>query len=509
MQVSGNEPHRGRATAGWIVLGLLLTLQFGLLLASVLPPTSTLGSDEGDYASTAEYLQIHRAFPRVMDGSWGKPFPADFWGNSNWRPIGYPVALAMMTWDQVHSATARVRVAVVQLLMAVACIVLMYRLLTVSFDASRMRWLGIAGLLGAQPWAFAFAGLMGPESLASSLTWLGIAWLAWAVTGSGRTVLVGTFAATFVLAVTAILRPESAALVPPLVALGLVLGLRRLHDVMRIGLVASLAFVAVIGAQVAYRYNLTGRFEIFGPARFFNAGVFRWVDTWLNTEKAAYDGFAYRIGSGALRTRDLPARAFGSREERAEIEQALERIRAQGGYSRDVDMVFAAVGNRRAAAAPIANSLVPGMARVAQRWLNLETSSQLLCALSKLPPSVSRVIVGLAAGARLLVLGAALFAGAVMWRQVRAEPRPSFVAALTLLAAAYIVLRTTLMALLFVQTARHLQPAWMPLLWCGATGLAIAGARRRVSGSAPAVASRWSSDPGIRGRQTPGPDFKR
>ncbi len=469
---------RGRQAFGFGLLAVLLAFQLYLAVASVSSGGSVWAGDEPAYVSKAADICAWGGFPRGPDESRGKPLPGDFWGTSDWRPVGYPLFLATLGGARLEPRDTRLRVTVIQFTGVAASLALLYAL--------AIRWLGLgsrmqivaAALLGLQPWTFAFVGLVGPESLTLTATWIGLVLLASSVRARGKRAAGTVFAGTLALTLAGILRPECLALAPPVVALALWRGHRESGSTWPRLAFACVAFLAVVSLQVGYRWQLKGRLEVFGPVRIFNSGFFSWVHTWVNTEKEAYDGLAYRIGSGTVTLEEMPDRAFLESREREEVGAALERIRT-GGYTREVDRAFEGIAARKIREAPLSALLVPRIIRTLQLWLNLETNAQLLRMLAKAPRAVSRGAIAATLVGRIGVLCLFFVAIAAGWR-ANGSGCIGSCSALLLLSAAYVLLRTALIGILGWGVARYTTPMWMPVLWGSLVGLACL-----VTGKAP------------------------
>ena len=469
---------RGRQAIGLVLLIVLLAFQLYVALASVSASSPTWAGDEPAYVGKAADIRAWGAFPRDPEESRGRPLPGDFWGNSDWRPVGYPLFLAAFGGAGLEPRDTRLRVTVIQFAGVAVSLLLLYAL--------AIRWLGLGGrmqivaaaLLGLQPWTFAYVGLVGPESLTLTATWIGLVLLASSVGVRGRLAAGTVFAGTLALSLAGILRPECLALAPPVVALALWHGHRKRGSIRPTLTFACLALLAVASLQIGYRWQLRGRLEVFGPARFFNEGFFSWVHTWVSTEKGAYDGLAYRIGSGTVTLQELPNRAFQGDREREEVGAALERIRT-GGYSREVDEAFRAIAARKAREAPFSAFLVPRVIRTLQLWLNLETNSQLLGMLAKAPRAVSRSAIAAALAVRIGVL-CLFFVAIASIRRKTGTCSTESCRVLLLLSIAYVVLRTALVGVLGWGVARYATPMWMPMLWSSLVGLAWLAARGRT-----------------------------
>jgi hypothetical protein len=453
-------------------------MQATLMVASLRKPGLSFNGDEPYYVAKARALQCFHRFPRLLPPEYGSPFPAKFWGNSDWRPPGYPLLLAAATFPDVLRGTTRERVACIQF-GGVASVLAVLFLLAVSPTDGTGWALTVALVLGAAPWPFAYASLIGPESAVLVLATFGAVLLGFYTSGGGRRspLVLGVLC----LSLSFLLRPEGIVLVPFMVILAIAVrswGHRRLEARIRgDAATAVLVFVAVLSVQVLYRVNVVGRFEVFGPGRFFNEGAFAWIHTWFNTEGSAYDRFAYRLWDGKPNLSELPALAFRDDSEKVEIGKALEALVRGEQYDETIDRRFAEVASKRCREAWFCSVVGPRISRTVQLWVNLSTNSHWLSALATMPRPLSRTVVGGLLAAKLLLLAAAALAiGAAVRAALTGDLDRNGI--FTVMLGGYLVGRTLLVGMgLGWMVARYMVPAWPGLLWCSVMGFRLIARR--------------------------------
>lgn len=438
----------------WILLALLLAHSAIVLRHHARP----LITDELYYAAKARYVATHGAFPKA--GAQELELVANrAWGTSDWRPPGYPLFLVLVAGSGIHDdAALRLRVTIVQIALLIALILAVYRLVP-----RESKW-PAALLLGLAPWPFEFANDIGPDALNAVLAGFALL-LLWR-----RTPM---FLAMLVAASTLLFRPEMIAMVPAFAIAAIALRPKRTWRDM---LAAVLAFSIVAGIQIGYRTWFTGKPDLFGGLRVANAGAFNWTRTWIGTEKEAYD-FVYAVTEGRLE--ELPGRAFSNERERALVEGTMREAHARG-YSAELDARFQALADQRRREHPLLWLTVRAL-NVVQVWVNLETNSTLLDALTPVPRIIRRPLLGGLLVLRLLILVCA-FIGAVRawkrWRRGEADDLDR----LTLLMFAYAVCRTLLVGIVLDwRVHRYVVSAWIPVIWCAIRGLSPMPGRRWLS----------------------------
>jgi hypothetical protein len=465
---------------GFALLVMLFALQAMLMNDTLRKAGSVLHGDESYYAGKALALQSLHQFPRVPPPEFGNPFPSKFWGNTDWRPPGYAILLAAVTYPDVRMATTRERIAWIQFC-GVATVLTILFFLAVN-PSDRTGWaLSAALVLGASPWPFAFTTLIGPESTVLVFATAGAVLLGVFTAGAGkRTLLVlgiGCLSLSF------LFRPEGIVLV--LYMAFLALAVRCTHEqsgranFWKNAGAAALPFLLVLSLQVCYRMTVAERVEVFGPVRFVNEGAFAWIHTWLNTEEGGYDRFAYRLVDGKPALSELPARAFRDDWEKAQIGKALGALDRGYPYDETIDKIFAQVARKRRHEAWFGSGVIPQASRMLQLWVNRATNTQWLSFLATTPRAFSRTVVGALLAAKLLLLAAAAL-GILNVATVALSRKPDRTETFTLMFGGYVVGRTVVIGVgLGWMVARYMVPAWPALLWCSLIGFRLMAQRFR------------------------------
>jgi hypothetical protein len=436
--------------ARWLLL-LLLICQAALLIGAGL--RNPLFGDEPYYVAKAKYFFDHLRFERASAEEQAIE-RGERWGDSDWRPQGYPLFLAAIGMGDFDASSLRPRVTAVQFVLLAAAVWLLFESLA---RHDQVRPLVAAALLGGVPWPYDDVALLSPDSLTASVTLVSVL-LLWRSAMRQSPAL--TFAGALLLSSTALLRPEMIALAPVIL---LVAGLLRNRDrgmFLKRGAACAGAFVIVVAAQVAYRYEFTGRGpSLFGGLHISDGGPFAWVHTWLGTENEAYN-FVYGLRNGQLRD-DLPARAFSDDEERRVVRGALRTVRERG-YGPDIDAAFQQLAEKRKREHPFVAIVATRLWHTVHLWVNVEMNGQLLQALAHVPRMVRRPILGGLVLLKLALL--ALFLARVMRVKESAVPE------LIILLAAVVIGRTLLIGLgLNWMVHRYVLMAWLPLVGCAAT----------------------------------------
>jgi hypothetical protein len=454
-------PTSPRRFDPWLVLLLaILAVHAGIVLTHYRHPLIT---DEVYYVAKGQYLAEHHRFAPADPISLAVE-RGEVWGNSDWRPPGYAIFLALISGGDFSdpAGALRLRVTVAQLLMVAASLLALYR---VSVAAGAPRY-AAAILFGAPPWTFFAINEIGPDpenvffvTCALLLLWR------WII--GKRHGMWWLISATAVTTVALFFRPEMIVMPPLLVAAAMLLRTRVARVSIRQLAAAALVYCALVGLEVAYRTWFTGRAGIFGGQHVYNRGAFDWADTWLGTEKETYD-FVYAIGEG--KPAHLPERAFDSAAERDEVLRLAARIAARGRYTAADDDAFARLARQKKRDHPLRVVLLRGWHTV-HLWLNVENNTPLLEALSPVPRAVRRPFYG----ALLLLRVAALVLACVsLVRAVRELRLGRFddYTLLVLLLLFYVAARSALTGLVLNWNVhRFVLSAWPPLLCCAAIAL--------------------------------------
>jgi hypothetical protein len=432
-----------RTRFSWLVLAVLLAVQAALALP---PRFRAYSGDEVYYVTKAAQWAAHHRFDRAtseeLDVEQGRR-----WGTADWRPPGYPMALAVIGGGRFEPAALRARVGAVQFA-AIAAV-----LLTAFALFGRGAPLTSALLLGIVPASFEYLTSLVPDALTAALTFFGAVAL-WRAVAARRAAW--AFAGALLTAATFLLRPES--IVVAVVTIAAALLFARFDA--RLTAAAAAALLLVCAAQYGYRMQFTG--ERFPP--FFSAfhtkslGAVHWVNTRLLTEHEGLEEIAYALGEG--RTPRIPPRAVANAREQRELDAALALLRRDGANSEAVDGAFERMARERVREAPVAAGLVPRVAHAGQLWINLYTNSQTLAALAGVPRAIRLPI--LLALLLAKCAAAALFCAAL----VRARSLP-----VALLATTVIVRTLLIAAVINMMEHRYVTSVWPALLACACAAL--------------------------------------
>jgi hypothetical protein len=429
-----------------IALFALLALQLALLLGT--PADPVLRGDEEYYVSKAHYLWREHTFPPAVSNE--MQIERGGYGMGDWRPLGYPLFVALCSGGDFDVATLRRHVTVVQFLLVAAAIVAAFGLITRR--APRLAW-PAALILGLAPWLYEYVSVMVPDCVCGPTLFAGMLLLAARRTFLGALVTTASF----------LFRPELIAIAVLLIAAALLFG-RMGRRELAAG-VAALTLVTAI--HYAYRIEFTGVAlpPLFGGHRLVDRGAFAWTKTWMGTEHETQD-FVFGLTNGNFTT-NLPPRAFANGAERAAVTALLRDVAAHG-YSQRVDDAFGRLAEARMRAHPIRALVLPRIWSTLHLWINIETNSQTLAALKHVPRAVRLPLEAAALALRLALLAA--FAVALV--PIVRAPRGDLV--LTLFAA-FVCARTLLMGLALGWCVhRFVAGAWLPLTVCALASGVIA-----------------------------------
>lgn len=410
----------------------------------------------------AQYARFAPADPRAIAVEEGREY-----GTSDWRPPGYPLFLAAFGSRAFEEpgTTLRLRVTVVQFL-GVAASLIGLLLLALRSGVSGVWRYGAAFIMGAPPWTFGFVSEIGPDALTVPLVTAALLMLGRYVTEPSPSAW-QLVAPTFIASVALFFRPEMILLPPMIVGVAVALRTLRSRANIRPIVVAAVTWFALIGLQATYHTWHIGRPGVFGGQHIMNAGAFAWVNTWLGTEKEAYD-FVYAVTEA--RPAPLPERAFDDERERSEVLALVARIRVRGLYLETDDTAFARLAAAKRRAHPVRIQLLRAW-HATNMWFNVENNSPLLSALAGVPRSLRRPFYGAMVVLRLTIF---LLAAAQVFVSTRALRRGEADAFdfIVLLMASYAVTRTLLTGVVLNWNVhRYVLSAWPPVLWCASMAL--------------------------------------
>lgn len=289
------------------VFALLMLGKLLLLLQQPLP--EAWHGDAGDYVGKALYFRQHGEFPLIQPVSPTRPTL----GYSDFRPPGYPLFIPTLLGfgTTVPAITQAVRLAHFVLDLATTALLLAF--VWRFHPAKSYRWLAVL-LLGIQPWTSAFIVTLNPDTLTTFLVVVGVGLLAWFVSTrppwpvdaagplastlarrkTGRHLPIKGLAlvgASLLLSLTFLIRPEMIVFAFALILFALALawpGLtgpeRPWHALARYGLLATIPFLAIVGANMAYRWQVAQEVRIFGEFHHATPGLMHWTQTWIGPQ---------------------------------------------------------------------------------------------------------------------------------------------------------------------------------------------------------------------------------
>lgn len=445
-----------RTAIPWWVLIVLLAVQAAMTVPS---STRPYWGDEPYYVQKAQAIVEQGRLPKAT--AHDLAVENGEWGNADWRPPGYALIVAALAAGDFDPRSLRPRTTALQFAMIAAAILLAFTLLR---DQSFRVRLIAAVVIGIAPWPYAFVATVGPDSLNAS-----VAFFALFLLRRRETLAIGAL----LLSLTFLLRPEMIAVAPVPIAVALFVHRAKVRQ----WALAMAAFLLIVAVQYGYRTYFIGQLSasLFGGLNIYNAGLFRWVNSWIGTEDEAYD-FVYGMGSRD-NTGELPSRAFANERERKIVEELRAETRAEG-FNEEIDRRFAALADQRIRERPVMAGVVPRLWHALHLWLNTETNDQLLRAWIGVPRPVRRPMLAL-----LLILKAALviaFPFALIATRGRWMSEPVIA-----ILAAHVVARTVLIGIVLNwMVYRYMVTAWLPLLV-----VVFLAPRFRITTSASAAAT--------------------
>jgi hypothetical protein len=401
-------------------------------------------------------------------------FPADEEGDA-WRPPGYATLLAglmVLAGDSNAAISTSGRLLNLLVDLALGCFLLW---LACRCLAGTWLRLGAALLLGVQPWTAAWAPILAPDLLCAGLFVAGLVTLARAATG--RHSVAWLLAGSALTSACFLLRAEFILLVPLPVALALLLRRPTPLRFLLLTVLATLPFLAAVGANVAYRQHVAGRTEVFGMYRLRAPGLSLWVGTWYGRGEQKH-GIVNGWPGGSLyvRAEDLPDGAFATPAERERVLGLFRQIEADGTVSPVVDRTFGELAVSRIEADPWRYYLGVRLWNAPRYWISLgEPRTVTGLAFRHLQSAESNLLGALAylALQAIVLLAALLGVGRALVRGGRRQA--DWIDRFLLLGLVFILQRTIFFAFWnpFVEL-RYMMPAW-PCLFA----LAVCGAGRR------------------------------
>ncbi|MGZ5443016.1 MAG: hypothetical protein ACXW5U_04560 [Thermoanaerobaculia bacterium] len=459
--MTANRPN-GDLYRTRLLLILLLGVQLAIMLAAPWP--RDLVGDETSFFDKAAALATTGALPRaraneidIMEGR--------VRGNTDYRPVGYPVLLAGLSGLRVALPWTHRIAAIAQFAAMGAALLLIHSVIWRVAGNRKVVWL-MTALLGLQPWTFEYVRSLLPDSFTASITTIALVLLIRYVQTHSLSSLVW---GTVVLSSTLLLRAEMVALAAFTIAAVVFASRSPFRKLVLHGAVASLAFAAVLSIQVGYRWWFIGQPGLYGPLRGTDEGAYAWAYTWVNTERTLF--FIWTMKEGRVAIEDVPARAFDTAVERERVARAFEITRREGRLVPEADEILGAVAAERVARSPIRNWLVPRIVRSSLLWFNRETNSQLLGVLAYVPHPVRRPLLAILLALRVSTILLGIVGVTIVLRD--ALPRGAREYRLAALPfAVFVILRTAYVGGVHGSMEhRYMLNAWPAMLVCATVAM--------------------------------------
>lgn len=435
------------------VLVLLLALAAKYAVIFTCPVSDEFQGDEQDYLHKARVVWRTGGLPRARETGQEELSYTDF------RPPGYALLVAPLLVFGEDARQIHLTLRVVQSALDIALSALLFGL-CIQMGRSRAYQVGVAFVLGVQPWTCAWVTSGYTETTVNLLVVLGVLALSravlaerpgncsvWLLTGSA--LLSGTF----------LLRPEMIAFVPAIVALALALRRRGWGSFLGFGALAALPFGLCVLALIAHRLHVADEVRIFGSFRHATPGLRKWSCTWCASVYRKSD-----VVWGMRRGRDvfplIPDCAFDNEEERARVNAIAERIHRAGRMTAADDADFMALARERIRHDPWRYYLWVRIFESVHLWVNLDTSTAYLEFFSRLPRTASRAAVGAFLALRLGVLALAAVGSLCLVRRWRSA-RDTSIGVFLLLGLFFAVTRTLFFGFVsIIAESRYVTPAW-------------------------------------------------
>jgi len=301
-----------------------------------------------------------------------------------------------------------------------------------------------------------------------------------AMFGHFRWVLARTTSITmgsFLLSLTATVRPEMIVLAPALLVLAGWLEIRRMPWRVWLGYatLAALPFLLVVGLNMAYHWQTEKHIRIIAHFRHPTPGLNLWTKTWIGPqwlkEELLFGGLT-RTRTDEEHVRLLAKYALPDPMQCDATIRIIHDVQSRGFMTAEEDDIFAEIAAARIAAAPWTYYMWGRVYNSAYLWLNLSSATHYLTAQARCPRLVSKSITAGLFGMKIFILIFATGGMLSVWRN-KGILRTSWPGRFVLIGAACIVLRTLFFGFVF-NTAefRYALVAWPLMLAVALYGLA-------------------------------------
>jgi hypothetical protein len=458
LPLRGDQPRRWDRF-WYIVAASFLAAQLALVLAR--EPHAPQG-DEPWYLGLARHLTESGTFPKADPA---RLEPAHF------RPPGYPVLLSPVIRFFPGDLEGRRVTGIMQFLAISAATVALFAVAHAFVGVSPV-WLALA--VGV-PWTFQWVTVIYPDSFSVAFTAAGSAlMLALCSAPASRFAPLFALGGASLLALSLLVRPENVLVAS--VSIGVAWLLLPHREKWRPAVLASLSLplVGAVLVLAGYRWTFLGNPGLVGSSYQDRwGGIVRWASTTTMSERQFYEEFIYPFDHGTIRWEQIPPVAFTSPAEKEAIHRLAEQT-SEKGYGPEVDKTFGRLAKDRIDANPLKFVLVPRILGLVRSFVNTQTSPQLLDALSRMPRTPRRVLLGIFVGAKALLFSAFLTVLLVVAiATCRTHPSSALTRGIVLLTVPVLARAAAVCLVIGLREQRYMASAWLPLILVVGMGFSL------------------------------------
>lgn len=466
---SDSESRARRTERFWyFIAAAVLVVQAALVLEY---PSRAPQGDEPWYLNLAHELVEKGTLPRIEKS---RLEPAHF------RPPGYGILLSPIVASSSDDRAARRSMAVVQFA-AVSVAIVALMLVGRRIAGFHVGWLALAV---AMPWGYEWVTAFYPDSFSLCFSAVGSALFLAVLSDPGgpRAVWYGS-GGSLAAGLALLVRPENVVISGVTIAAAALLLRRALRE--RPRLIAAIVAPAMAAGilLVLYRALFLGDPGFVGRSYQDRwGGIVLFASTTFLDEKPFYEGLIYPLDQGALRWEDMPTIRFRSDAERASV-QRLVVASSSSGYTRSVDAEFRDLALARIRERPLGHFVFTRAYGMFRSFVNNETSPQLLRALTRVPRTPRRILLGGFVALKVLLFGGFVIGLALLAFQWLRRGVGGTLESAVLLLVVPLVARAGLVCLVIgLREHRYMAAAWPPLLLVVAmmTARAVPGPGREI-----------------------------
>jgi hypothetical protein len=404
-----------------LVFVLLMVLKIGMVWST--RPTGPAAGDEPGYVNIAKSLWINHRFisaeTHQRDNENGRTLDTSSTQTVSTRTPGYPVLLYPFFLLGPRDENLRSGVVPFHMLLDVLVTSLLLYLGYLFTPSLPCRIL-MAAILGLQPWTSSFVFLILTETAVTFMMVAGVLFLSWFTAQDKKRRPIWLVLGSIALSYAFSIRAELIVSVAVLIFISLLLAKSSMKTFLFYGLLASIPFVAGIGANVYYRYKVFGEVAPFGNPNLHFRGPWLWVNTWYGSGLLK-ENTCYAIKYGTFAQSDLPGSVFDNDEERRRFEQIMVEVKTAGYLTPKADNMFEELARERIARNPLRYYVFIRAYNVVSLWVNMDIGSYVLPWFSRLPRLLSKAGVGFFLALRLLILFFAIIGSFMLYQGRKAK----------------------------------------------------------------------------------------